>query len=872
MLYANTNRQPLSQHSFAVGELSRLLFLEMTDNLPPPNMEMCVTNAGVRHDMGKVDPNFQGYINGTEEFIDPDCDNGVHPKSQKKFSFDDYPQHQEISLLIHRTLSAKFPSACNDIIEHAIFWHHAQPHRKYEKLDQWDKFSTIKQHLDEGSLGELCENAEIVMNDILAIASNYYNGSKHLISEFKVKKSDGINNAYRGVEYTPLPLHKNYPSRNSIEHHIIMAKENSINTMIRTAVILADRLVSSITNIALNRLIKERKIESHFMPLVRSKSNLCSDIQNCLDNFTSDPHRNVRQSETVKSLVDVSKYGATVLQGPAGCGKTKMFLEWAMLTNVQKLVIVVPRIDIALALNDELCSAQYLKSTSVEICTGSYQEVTQNGVTTETTEDTLFNGDIVIVNIDQLVNKITTHKRSIKVFDLVTSHVVFDEFHEYMLSDGHNLLFKELLGCCTARGGNDFDAKNINTLLVSATPNPVFVKEFLEIGDSSVIKIETFNPRKYRINIELYDEKCVDETNPFYANNDSDTLVISNDATLAQKSYMYSETTENSALYTGKLSDIDRLTQFKEIMKSHGEHGDKSFDVLRTTGILEASVNISFKRLKTMIAGIDNIFQRLGRHDRWGKNLGINEFFILAPELFESGGSECGKLLSVFGVKKSSIAFFKFISQYKGDILSLNDLYSLYDDYFSVLEHREIAAKEILASLERGVKNIEYAVQKPVHYKPKKKSKKKDTKHHVKRASLRGTSLNVNMATAYVKNGSCVSLGVEYIDDLQDDNGLTLPLRDLFDTSNKISNLPVNFMQRYHEVCTGEKLSDKTSFNKIINNARTPEKSIYASYTGNDLDNIGNSVDPLDNSVYYVFGERQPVGWMKLKKIPKKES
>jgi CRISPR-associated endonuclease/helicase Cas3 len=124
--------------------------------------------------------------------------------------------------------------------------------------------------------------------------------------------------------------------------------------------------------------------------------------------------------------------GVAVLNRPAGCGKTKIALEWAMLSNVKKIIWVCPRIQVCEGLFEVLTSEEYLHDTSIEMCTREFKEIQQNGIKKSTPEGKEFSGDIILTTIDQVINTIITHRNVTSLVDFMLSHVVFDEYHEYI--------------------------------------------------------------------------------------------------------------------------------------------------------------------------------------------------------------------------------------------------------------------------------------------------------------------------------------------------------------------------------------------------------------------------------------------------------
>ncbi|MDQ7001295.1 MAG: CRISPR-associated endonuclease Cas3'', partial [Ghiorsea sp.] len=86
--YANTKKQPLAQHLFAVGYLAYRLCKQLTDN---DMLAKAVFVAGCWHDMGKVDSAFQQWImdKTKKNIIDKIPEEGQHiDKKTGQFSFE----------------------------------------------------------------------------------------------------------------------------------------------------------------------------------------------------------------------------------------------------------------------------------------------------------------------------------------------------------------------------------------------------------------------------------------------------------------------------------------------------------------------------------------------------------------------------------------------------------------------------------------------------------------------------------------------------------------------------------------------------------------------------------------------------------------
>ena len=203
--------------------------------------------------------------------------------------------------------------------------------------------------------------------------------------------------------------------------------------------------------------ISEKLETSHIL----TESNLVSHITQCLKSF-SDSERTRKQAKVANELAeDIKDVG--ILAGAAGCGKTKIALEWAKLKNAQQIIWICPRVQICQGIFTELTNNPYLPDASIELYTGEFKCI--NSYENITNDKDYFTGDVVITTIDQMLSSVISHTKADRLLNYLSAHIIFDEYHEYINMPAFNLLFAELISSKKELKGGG------NTLLVSATPH-----------------------------------------------------------------------------------------------------------------------------------------------------------------------------------------------------------------------------------------------------------------------------------------------------------------------------------------------------------------------------------------------------------------
>jgi CRISPR-associated endonuclease/helicase Cas3 len=864
-LYANTHLQSLAEHLFAVGFIAEQLLKRLIPDSAAKAEAVFV--AGCLHDLGKIDPAFQDWARKPKK-KDFEAEDGQHI-DDNKFSFDKHPRHNEISVLLYQLLD---PIAFKGIstgykaaIKHTVYWHHAKPYRK-EKDPEFSTFGGIykkfNSNLTSLTFAEIVEKTQRLLKQITEIDCQYRSVEASLIAKIYSEAVD--LDIVDTIKTTPLPSYKSYEAEERIDHYRQQVTNNALHNLMRACVISADRLVSKLPAEDLHDHIRHHNLHTLIDETLLLETNLRSQIETCLRQFPLS-ERSSKQHEVALRLSKVPD--VTVLAGPAGCGKTKIALEWALLKNAQQIIWICPRVQVCQGLFLDLTSEQYLPDAKIEINTGEFKYTKEWGLNTP--EDAYFSGDIVITTIDQVFSAIITHTKINTLVNVLNSHVVFDEFHEYISMPAFNLLFAELVTCKKSQ------ESLANTLLVSATPHHFFLKSVLEIQPEDIITMPSFNPSSYRIEFKVFDETQQDDGNPFYNSQNGNTIVISNTAQTAQKSFIRNQLNENAVLLHSKFKKSDKQTWFNEVFESFKKDGTRKFDVLRAGPIVQASLNITSDSMVAEITTAENFLQRLGRLDRFGTNSSTNIYIIAVPELIHQGkgtGAAARFLARQFSFA-STKAWYQFLQaeEIENRILQLPELYALYQKFHNTELAQQSMASDLLTCFKKGVQLIQQKIVDPITIPSKKtteKSRGKISKH-----SLRGENRFVQMAVCDVSNPAQIVFCEKYayrmpLNERDDFDNLTASLDEIQGYGDSDKNLLAYMKNKHHNIIGGQKAYKDFI---LLNEARDPEFPIYLSYIPEGLDRVGGNSARHNYAIYYAVCDKQPIGAISIKQLTSNE-
>ena len=812
---ANSAGQPLVEHSVLVGRLAGHV-VESRYREPggalgtSPLLGRLTTlarTAGYLHDIGKLDRPLADYLRRRHETADGivDAEDDDDPEADPPVPDGDAPaagsrpRHEEVGWLLlttrlsrsalrehalwaERRTAPRHASALGTL-EHALFWHHPRPVRTREEAARFDTAERIELAL-RGRCRWLAEDAHADLARFLFELDRVAGSrlSSTLLDEAEVEsaaatETPGFKTNYRiGARVT------------RAEHAAAVAAEAE-RTLVRSALVTADRIVS---RLGVDELLAH--VAAGTLPALDDRPSgldaLHREIDSTIERFARvhPTGRTDEQRRAAAELAAVSASGAVAcLRGPAGCGKTKIALEWARRLDAsragahRRVVVLVPRTAVGAALFDELVRTHGLAS-DVEYLSGATRRYHRGGseAPVETPVELEGTGHLLITTIDQLCRALLSHQRIDWMTWLADADVIVDECHELLELPGIVLLFLETLWLRRRSRGA--------TLLVSATPNPHFLA-MLGVEAHDVVDVPSFNDKPYRLVVHRLPGSAYDAhgrasgEHPFVSGalaQASDpgplpgvgpapglaptpgTFVVCNTASLTQRaSVVHVDAGHEVLCLHSRYTPRDRLALLDEALRTFGLGAPAPTRLLVAGPIVQASLNISTDHLHLEACHAEGFLQRIGRCNRFAvSDAATIELHVCRHAT--DGRLGDGVLLGHLGQRARTEAFVGYLLEWLGahassthaassddgtDLvarLTLDALYRLYDDYHATPAAREAHERDLDVLLERSHALFADAAFDPVRQRRRRPGRgRRDRAPRLAARTLRGTSYYV---------------------------------------------------------------------------------------------------------------------------------
>ena len=630
VLLANTQGQPLIAHLRLVGQVARQMAVRAglhDDSFDLPGMVEC---AGYGHDIGKAVSWFQAYV-------------GRQETEEQEQSL---PLHHEISwaCLVERFGVYKQ----NREILGAIYWHHSRP------LDQ------------DGNC--ITSQFEILRH----IKDADHKAIETVVAGFDWSHGFRDDSGYDADEQVPnlfLP-----EGRGNID-----SRTNARMFAVRTCVIAADRLVSSLSPELFSELADGRTTIDSILD--RLTGALADRPVTVPHGYSSD--RFVLQQECAAAAASAR---TVIVRAPAGFGKTMIGILWALKAG-ERLLWVCPRNVVAESVYRKIVEeldALGLDVTAELHLTGCRQAA--RGTSPD------FASDIVVTNIDTILTPMVNNRTADRLFTVLSSAMVLDEFHEFATDQPLFAAFVTLM-----RARHRLCSK-VRTLLLSATP--MCMHQLWDTDGNKTVMLPgamTHYPPahagRYRISIEA----------AIPATLAPGSLTVCNSIRLAQS--IYREKALNVLVHS-RFTDADRARITQGLFDDFGKTGHGVAEGKRAVSalVIQAAMDLSFQHLYEHVCSPESTLQRIGRCDRWGTfQQNGPTIILLAP-----GGqpNENGAVRAVYDTRLQSlwVTTLQAALQNQTD-WGLADIYELYNRFYA--EHGAAVLEFLSGNYSQGLERLQ---------------------------------------------------------------------------------------------------------------------------------------------------------------------
>ena len=500
-------------------------------------------------------------------------------------------------------------------------------------------------------------------------------------------------------------------------------------TIIRSVLITADRMVSE--DYKNNEKYLNNNIS--YMKEKFDKETILNDNIKDINLFElkdnegkyvySDKERLTMQGNDLEKILSSKKNGI-ILSASAGYGKTLIGIKWLM-KNRTKSYWVVPRNVIATStyesINEELGKMGSPMTVGL-LLTGEFKHGNENS-------------DIIVTNIDNFLYYGIKNNMSINMAKIMSSNVIFDEFHEFFCKQPLFAAFIDFINIRLL-----FTKDNTKTLMMSATPLSYDGLLYGEYIDK--IEAHSFNG-DMKVNMKYLNLNSITDLQGKIEN---DSFIICDTIKNAQDIY---ETNKHNGLLIHTLFTPERREEIeRKIKKNHNKHSAiNNREIIYGTNIIGVGLDISAKHIYDVVITPENTIQRgCGRGGRFSEKEYNSEIDYYVCDI-GSNSSNMGRMIFTSHL---SNAWLNILKEYDGKILTKNDQYGLYNKFYidNKVEIKKLYKKRYKESYE-GLKSL-----KPYRCNS---NKIKDEKKLSKKNNFRGKSTSIYVVAPYSEDSNTTS-------------------------------------------------------------------------------------------------------------------
>lgn len=321
--------------------------------------------------------------------------------------------------------------------------------------------------------------------------------------------------------------------------------------------------------------------------------------------------------------------GDIIAIAPTGSGKTEASLMWALNSNCNKIIFLMPTMVTSNSLYERL-STYYFPEISCGLAHSGVDTYFYKKSLDNETKDTYdkfeilyqkaFIPAVMVSTVDQLLSAdFHTGLWNHKDYALLGSSVIFDEIHAY---DSYTIaLITSTIKKVKRCGGRvmlmsatmpDFLKEHFTKLL--ELKSPIIADELLDRANNEWIYLD--------MSLEDIKENVLKELS-----NGKKVAIIVNDIETAKSEYIYySNKNIKTLCLHSEFTMLDRQRKESELTSKD----DHPYQLVISTQVIEVSLDVSFDVMFSECAPIDSLIQRAGRCNRHGMATD-SKFYVFNP-------------------------------------------------------------------------------------------------------------------------------------------------------------------------------------------------------------------------------------------------